>query len=419
MANQGVCSDVVMHPESRSNFGLHMLVVDRDPRERDLLRHWLAADGYHVWAGDTIEGALSSAGGQTLDVVFLGRRLGTRCQIEAAVKVRAESPWTRIVVIAAGVDAMEQATKVIGPCDADFIMSPATCPQVQFAARLALQQRESRRHADALRTVNTLPVLPPDMTSANPARQRALELARQVAPSQAAVLIRGEAGVGKRWLGRMIHRWSTRVAAPFAVARCGHVGADALEVELFGESEGRSSGADGVCELVSLCGGGTLMLEEIGRAPLSLQPKLLRLLRDREYERRGEWRERLADVRIVATSSIDLLEAAERGQFRRDLLMTLESVTVDLPPLREHPEDIGLLARQCLAFFVADAHLRIAGFTAEAMQLLQQYSWPGNIRELRNLVERAVLLCKGSLVDVEHLPPDLLAAMETTGITGG
>jgi NtrC-family two-component system response regulator AlgB len=238
---------------------------------------------------------------------------------------------------------------------------------------------------------------------------RAIELARQVANSQATILIRGEIGTGKGRLARAIHAWSTRADAPFVTALCQTTATDVLDAELFGLSlKDRQDSVNDSPGWVEFCENGTLHLEEIGETPPSLQPKLLRLLRDREYERHNDFKMRQTSVRVVATTSTDLESSVRRGRFRADLMLTLDVIKIDLPPLRQRVEDIALLATRYLAHFSRESHRTIGGFTSAAMDALQKHSWPGNVRELRNVIERAVLVCKADELGIEHLPTNLL-----------
>jgi NtrC-family two-component system response regulator AlgB len=255
-----------------------------------------------------------------------------------------------------------------------------------------------------------------DFPTASAAMQRQLNLARQVAPSSATVLICGEPGTGKGRLARAIHAWSGRASSPLAVVACESSDPDALEAELFGTSP--SAGVLGPDRpgRITFAESGTLLLEEVGQTPPSLQPRMLRLVSQKEYERMGDFRTRRANVRFIATSSFDLQEAAKRRRLRPELLLALEVVRIDLPPLRERPEDVKLLAGRYLAHFARENHRSITGISPEAMHALRKHGWPGNTRELRNVMERAVLLCDGELVGPRHLPPNLLAERQAHAI---
>jgi NtrC-family two-component system response regulator AlgB len=239
-----------------------------------------------------------------------------------------------------------------------------------------------------------------DLSIASGAMARALELARTAARSNAAVLIRGEGGSGKGRLARAIHGWSTRCGAPLVAVSCQADSSDDLEAELFGAADREGQ--------VDECAGGTLVLEGVSNLPMPLQVKLLRLLREREYERQEDFRPRPANVRVIATTAVDLESLAQRGQFRDDLLAALQTIRIDLPPLRHRPEDLELLAQVYVAHFARECHRPAMRISEQAMQVLREHRWPGNVRELRNVLERAVQLCRGEMIGLDSLPPNLL-----------
>jgi NtrC-family two-component system response regulator AlgB len=247
-----------------------------------------------------------------------------------------------------------------------------------------------------------------DFSSASVAMTRAVNLARQAAPSNATILIRGESGTGKTVLAKAIHAWSQRAAMPFGVISCPSLSPELLESELFGHVKGAFTGAvrDNPGR-ISMCNRGTLLLDEIGDLPLSLQPKLLRFVQEKEYEHIGDYTTRHADVRIIAATNIDLEKSVREGQFREELYYRLNVIQIEIPPLRERPDDVVSLANGLLIFFSKSCHKTLSGFTDEAMSLLKSYPWPGNVRELRNIVERAVILCEGDRIDVDRLPENM------------
>jgi NtrC-family two-component system response regulator AlgB len=216
-----------------------------------------------------------------------------------------------------------------------------------------------------------------------------------VARREATVLLRGESGTGKSALARCLHEWSPRGAGPFATVSCPTLTAELLASELFGHAKGAYTGAVSEAQgRIEACEGGTLFLDEIGELPLEIQPKLLRFLQEKEYERVGETRTRKADVRIVAATHVDLHEAVRQGRFREDLYWRLDVVEIVLPPLRERREDIPDLARTLLSRLCRGG--QELSFSPEGLEAVARRDWPGNLRELGNAIERAAVLCEGS-----------------------
>ena len=217
--------------------------------------------------------------------------------------------------------------------------------------------------------------------------KRSIELARQVAPTDATVLIRGENGTGKGVVARAIHAWSERKEGPFFTISCPALSAQLLESELFGHVKGAFTGAvrDNPGR-IAMSQGGTLFLDEIGDMPMSLQPKLLRFMQEKQYERVGDGVTRNADVRIISATNVDLQEAIRDGRFREDLLYRINVIQIDLPPLRQRPQDLQELALGMLAHFRRGK--TPMQFTPESLAALKSYDWPGNVRELRNAIER-------------------------------
>jgi NtrC-family two-component system response regulator AlgB len=288
----------------------------------------------------------------------------------------------------------------------DYFCKPFNPEQVQLTTRKLAEVRALEQKVTALQEALGQANPEIELTSSNPVMQRELTLARQIAQSNATILIQGESGTGKGVLARAIHAWSPRAGKPFSVVSCVSLSAELLESELFGHVQGAFTGAvrDNPGR-VALCEGGTLLLDEIGDMPLSLQPKLLRFVQDREYERVGDPRTRQADVRVIAATHQNLKVAVKEGRFREDLFYRLNVVQIEVPPLRRRPEDIKPLAEHLLMFFSQQNHRQISGFTDEALEVLQQYPWPGNVRELRNIVERAVILCQTERIGIQYLSP--------------
>jgi NtrC-family two-component system response regulator AlgB len=385
-----------MPVNSKISSPLRILIVDDEANIRLMLSMCLELEGHQVAAVGTIDDALEEAARQAFDLIFLDLRLGLQNGLDFIPQLLSENPWTRIIVITAYA-SVETAVEAMKRGASDYLPKPFEAAQVIHVTQKVAERRQLERKVEALQAAMGAMDAEADLSAADPVMVASLELARRVAQSQANLIISGEIGSGKGKLAHGIHVWSDRSTQPFAAITCRTESVDALEAELFG-----------VVGKVEFCDGGTLVLEEVNELPMRLQPRVLRLLKDREFERQDETTRRKINLRIIATTSADLQLLVEKGLFRADLLLALNVVQIEIPPLRHRPLDIPILAERYLAFFSQRNHRAILGFTPEASHVLTQHRWPGNAREMRNLIERAVLLCRKEYVGVEHLPPNLL-----------
>ena len=387
---------------------LNILIVDDEANIRKTLSVCLETEGHKVIAVSNFQDAVAEASRRSFEVAFVDLRLGTANGLDLIPKLLAITPWLKIIVITAFA-SIDTAVEAMRRGATDYIAKPFTPVQVKLAVQKVaevsvLEQKIAALKEDIGRSNPEI-----DFSTNSPAMQHTLNLARQAATPDVTILLRGESGTGKTVLARMIHVWSKRASKPFGNVSCPSIPTELLESELFGHVKGAFTGAvNDSPGRIAACEGGTLLLDEIGDMPLSLQPKLLRFMQDHEYERLGARMTCKANVRVIAATNIDLEKAVRDGRFREDLFYRLNVIQIEIPPLRERQDDVAPLAKRLLQFYGHTNHRHFLGFTEEAVHALKNYTWPGNIRELRNMVERAAIICSTDRIGVEHLPENVL-----------
>ncbi|MFH1463257.1 MAG: sigma-54 dependent transcriptional regulator [Pseudomonadota bacterium] len=378
-----------------------ILVVDDEASNREVLARILTREGYAVEQADDGRQALDRLRAGGIELVLTDLKMPGMDGLELLRAVRALGQDVELIVMTA-YGTVEAAVEAMKEGAYDFITKPLKRVELTTTVRKALERRrlsaENRRLRARLAESD-------EVIGRSAAMRRVLDEAEQVAPSEASVLLEGESGTGKGLLARRIHASSARAGGRLVTVNCAAIPENLLESELFGYEAGAFTGARGRKEgRFDLAAGGTLFLDEVTEMSPAIQVKLLRVLQDGEYERVGGTRTLEADCRILSATNRDLDRAVAEGRFREDLYYRLNVIRLLVPPLRERPEDVPLLAQAFLARFASKNRKEIGGFTSEALDAMGAYRWPGNVRELENVVERAVVLCRGPLVTLENLP---------------
>lgn len=368
-----------------------ILVVDDEKSQREILEMILSGEGYDVTTASSGEAAMKFVADRHFDLVLTDLKMTGMSGLDL-LKELTDFDKSIIVLLLTAHGTVDSAVDALRLGAFDYLQKPYD--------REKLLETISR-------ALNKLTNLDAEIVSGSPEMDRVKKLILKVAKSSSTVLIRGESGTGKELIARSIHSNSPRSNQIFQAVNCAAINENLLESELFGHEKGSFTGAVGEKKgLFEVADGGTLFLDEIGELDISLQAKILRALQERQIRRVGGTKEMNVDVRVVAATNRDLLKMTQEGSFREDLYYRLNVLSIEIPPLRERRSDINLLMEYFIKKHTRDTNRKIF-MTTEAKRLLEDYSYPGNVRQLESAIERAILLCENDTVTLDDLPPEM------------
>lgn len=381
-----------------------ILIIDDEANNRDALSMLLTSAGYRVQATDSGEEALQIMQSTPFEIVITDLFLPGVSGIDILKKVKADSPYTNVILITGNASA-ETAVEAMKEGAFDYITKPFNIEKLKVLVAKALEKSQLVAENLYLRQQLRGKYKFENIIGNSLAIQQVFSRMEKIVQTDSTILILGESGTGKELVARAIHYNSSRKEQPFVAINCGAIPADLLESELFGHVRGSFTGAvldkPGKFEVAN---NGTIFLDEIGTMPMHLQMKLLRVLQEQEVERVGGSKKIKLNVRVVSATNANLEEQVKRGLFREDLYYRLNVIPILLPPLRDRREDIALLARHFLQKICKEMKRPLMSLSSEAMQALEAYDWPGNVREMENVIERTVALTDGERIERRDLP---------------
>ncbi len=387
---------------------IKILVVDDDKIILDSLCEFLSLEGYQTSGAETFKDAVAELGKQSFGLVITDVNIPDGDGFELLRLVKKNYPETVVIVIT-GYGSIESAVEAIKMGAYDYLTKPIIDDELRLAVDRAVRQQSLMSENINLRSQLEQRYKLENIISHDYKMGKVFDLVEAVADSKTTILMTGPSGTGKSILARAIHLRSSQSNKPFIEVSCGALPETLLESELFGHVKGSFTGAVNDKEGKFLAAdGGTIFLDEIATASPALQVKLLRVLQERRFDPVGSNKTVTVDTRVILASNRDIREEVKAGRFREDLYYRINVVTINLPPLYERIGDVPLLAEHFLKIYCERRNKEKLGVTEEALEQLQRYSWPGNIRELENVIERAVLLSKGNYIEADDLPPNLL-----------
>jgi DNA-binding NtrC family response regulator len=387
-----------------------ILIVEDESKMRRLLELNLSDDGFTVLAAPDAEAALKLVRQEPVDLVVTDLKLPGMSGLDFLHTIKRANAAMPVVVMTA-FGTVETAVEAMKNGASDYVLKPFSLAEMRMVIRKELDVHRLKEENRSLREALGHKYDHPNVIARSAAMQEVLATVERIATTNATVLLGGESGVGKDLIAHVLHQRSKRASGPFIKINSTAIPENLLESELFGYEKGAFTGATtnkpGKFELADK---GTLFLDEIGDVPGNIQVKLLRVLQEREFERLGGTRTLKVDVRLIAATNRDLRAALEEGTFREDLYYRLNVVPIDIPPLRQHKEDIPDLANLFISKFAAESGKQIKTLSPEALQVLLAYHWPGNVRELENIIERSIALASGSTLEAADIRLDVQRA---------
>ena len=386
----------------------YLMVVDDEESIRTVLEIFFRKKGYRVDTGGTVEEAYSLISTNVYDIVITDMKIASGDDgIRVLEKVKETHPETEVIVMTAH-GSIENAVSAMRKGAFNYVTKPFDNQELNLFVERALEKKNIILHNQALREEVRRKLSYEFIIGSSEPMTKIYELIEKIAPTMANVLILGESGTGKELVARAIHNKSDRGEGNFVEINCAAIPESLLESELFGHVKGAFTGAVSSKQgLFEVANGGTLFLDEIGEMPVSLQGKLLRALQERAFRRVGGNDLKRVDVRIVSASKRNLLDAAQDGSFRDDLFYRLNVVLINVPPLRDRREDIPILSHHFLNKYSIEIGKEVNKISPEAMRMLIRYDFPGNVRELENIIERSVILETKDQITPESLPEDI------------
>ncbi|MBN1290214.1 MAG: sigma-54-dependent Fis family transcriptional regulator [Candidatus Latescibacteria bacterium] len=382
----------------------NILVVDDEKIQREMLGGHLNKKGYSVLLASSGQEALDSIKHNTVDILISDQKMPEMSGLELITRVRKEHPNVSMIMLTA-YGSIDDAVQAMKNGVEDYLTKPLNLEELDIILEKILEKQELVRENEQLREqVQKAPYFP-GIVYMSEAMEGVMSKVARTAKSNATVLITGESGTGKELVARAIHEMSSLSEKPFVAVNCSAIPENLIESELFGHEKGSFTGAERLrVGRFEQANGGTLFLDEIGEVPLSVQVKLLRVLQERKFERVGGNEPIKVDVRIVAATNRDLEDEMRTGNFREDLFYRINVVGIEIPPLRKRKADIPVLAEHFIKLYAEEHSKEIVGITPDALDFLVKYSFPGNIRELGNIIEQAVVLTRNDTITVRDLP---------------